>query len=109
MEKDGMEKEKNMIALFFGKERTTFKQLHVFSIPKNQNFITLRECFLSKSRYNDNLKFEGEYLDGERNGKGKEYDVDGKLKFEGEYFNGKIWNGKVKEYDYNNKNYFFKI
>ena len=37
--------------------------------------------------------FEGEYKNGERNGKGKEYYVDGKLKFEGEYLNGKIWNG----------------
>ena len=35
------------------------------------------------------LKFEGEYLNGERNGKGKEYNAyDGKLRFEGEYLNG---------------------
>ena len=32
--------------------------------------------------------FEGEYLNGERNGKGKEYDWTGKLIFEGEYLNG---------------------
>ena len=38
--------------------------------------------------------FEGEYLNGDRNGKGKEYYDNGKLKFEGEYLNGKIWNGK---------------
>ena len=39
---------------------------------------------------NDNrLIFEGEYLNGQRNGKGKEYN-DGKLIFEGEYLNGKI-------------------
>ena len=30
------------------------------------------------------LGFEGEYLNGERNGKGKEYYSDGKLEFEGE-------------------------
>ena len=35
------------------------------------------------------LNFEGEYLNGKRIGKGKEYDLDGKLKFEGEYLNGK--------------------
>ena len=35
--------------------------------------------------YNGNLLFEGEYLNGERNGKGKEYDYNGQLKFEGEY------------------------
>ena len=32
--------------------------------------------------------FEGEYLNGKRNGKGKEYDYNGKLEFEGEYLNG---------------------
>ena len=38
---------------------------------------------------NDQLIFEGEYLNGERNGIGKEYYYDGELKFEGEYLNGK--------------------
>ena len=38
---------------------------------------------------NDELLFEGEYLNGKRNGKGKEYDEDGKLRFEGEYLKGK--------------------
>ena len=46
------------------------------------------------------LVFEGEYLNGKRNGKWKEYDYDGKLKFEGEYLNGKR-HGKGKEYYYN--------
>ena len=46
---------------------------------------------------NDNrLVFEGEYLNGQRNGKGKEYNDD-KLIFEGEYLNGKR-NGKGKNY-----------
>ena len=31
------------------------------------------------------LKFEGEYINGKRYGKGKEYYRDGNLKFEGEY------------------------
>ena len=48
--------------------------------------------------YRDILVFEGEYLIGKRNGKGKEY-YDGKLKFEGEYLNG-LRNGKGKEYNY---------
>jgi len=43
---------------------------------------------------NDYLIFEGEYLNGLRNGKGKEYNYEGKLKFEGEYLNGNKWNGK---------------
>ena len=48
--------------------------------------------------YNDELLFEGEYLNGKRNGKGKEYNEEGKLIYEGEYLNGKR-NGKGKEYD----------
>ena len=37
---------------------------------------------------NNRLIFEGEYLNGKRNGKGKEYD-NNKIIFEGEYLNGK--------------------
>ena len=40
------------------------------------------------------LKFEGEYLNGARNGKGKEYDKEGNLKFEGEYSYGEKIKGK---------------
>ena len=46
--------------------------------------------------YDDLLLFEGEYLNGQRNGKGKEY-FKGRIIFEGEYLNGKR-NGKGKEY-----------
>ena len=47
-----------------------------------------------KEYYNEcKLMFEGEYLNGERNWKGKEYYNDGSLLFEGEYLNGKKWNG----------------
>jgi len=45
--------------------------------------------------YNGKLIFEGEYLNGKINGKGKQYYENGKLKFEGEYFNEKNWNGKA--------------
>ncbi len=38
------------------------------------------------------LKFEGEYLNGIKNGKGKEFDTKGKIIFEGEYLNGKRCN-----------------
>jgi len=45
--------------------------------------------------FEDGLVFEGEYLNGERNGKGREYYCFNKiLRFEGEYLNGKKWNGK---------------
>ena len=49
------------------------------------------------------LKFEGEYLNGEKNGKGKEFDRKGNIIFEGEYLRGSRWNGKVKEFNYNGK------
>ena len=48
------------------------------------------------------LKFEGEYINRKRNGRGKEYFDDGKLKFEGEYINGKR-NGTGKEYYHDGK------
>ena len=38
--------------------------------------------------------FEGEYLNGVKNGKGKEYDDKGNIIFDGEYLNGKKWKGK---------------
>ena len=50
-----------------------------------------------KEYNNDFIKFEGEYIDGER--KGKVYDDNGKLIFEDEYLNGQKWNGKI--YDIN--------
>ena len=52
-----------------------------------------------------NLKFVGEYLNGEKNGYGKEYEMDNKLIFEGEYSKGKK-NGKGKEYNNLNGNKF---
>ena len=44
--------------------------------------------------------YVGEYLDGKRNGKGKEYYLKGNLKFEGEFKNGLKWSGNG--YDENN-------
>ena len=51
--------------------------------------------------YDNQLIYEGGFLNGERNGKGKEYYCTRelrKLNFEGEYLNGKRI-GKGKEYD----------
>ena len=45
------------------------------------------------------LILEGSYLNGERNGKGKEYNKYGKLIFEGEYLNDKRY-GKGKDYGF---------
>ena len=43
------------------------------------------------------LIYEGEYLNGEKNGKGKEYNWQGELELEGEYLKGRR-NGKGKKY-----------
>ena len=47
-----------------------------------------------KEYYRGELIYEGEYLNGERNGKGKEFYIDGKIKFEGEYLYGNKFKGK---------------
>ena len=53
--------------------------------------------------YKGKLKYEGEYKNGEKNGKGKEYDSRGNVIFEGEFKNGEWMKGKRKEYDYDNQ------
>ena len=57
--------------------------------------------------YKGKLIFEGEYKNGMKNGKGKEYYLEGKIKFEGEYLNNKRWNGIM--YDLNNKDMTYKL
>ena len=57
--------------------------------------------------YKGGLIFEGEYVEGERNGRGKEYEeyeggLDRRLKFDAEYRFGKR-NGRGKEYDKDGK------
>ena len=44
---------------------------------------------LFKEYYNGKLKFKGEYLNGERNRKGKEYYDNGNTMYEGEFLNGR--------------------
>ena len=39
--------------------------------------------------HDDKLIYEGEYLNGQRNGKGKEYDYDGNFLFKDDYLNVK--------------------
>ena len=59
--------------------------------------------YIKEYNYDGKLLFEGEYLNGEFNGKGKQYNfINGNLQFEGEYLYGKI-NGKGKEYNLNGK------
>ena len=48
----------------------------------------------------ESVSFKGNYKDGMRNGKGIEYSVNDNIEFEGEYLNGYRYNGKG--YDLNN-------
>ena len=84
----------------------------IFEIKNGKGFIieyydnTKKYDYWMRSPYNQYklgnvFKFEGEYLNGEKNGKGKEFNDYGKLLFEGEYLNGKR-SGKGKEYYYQN-------
>ena len=54
--------------------------------------------FIKEYNNNGYLRFEGEYIKGERNGKGKEYNDYGNIIYEGEYKNGKR-DGEGKEYN----------
>ena len=47
------------------------------------------------------LLFEGEFKNGIKHGIGIDYYYNGNIKFEGEYLNGKIWNGKINNYNGN--------
>ena len=55
------------------------------------------------------LIYEGEYLNGKRNGKGKEYEnLNGVLIYEGEYLNGER-HGKGKEYSFNDGSFWGEV
>ena len=60
----------------------------VYEIKEGKGFIK------DYNIYNYNMIFAGEYLNGLKNGKGREYYDNGVLKFDGEYLNDKKWNGK---------------
>jgi len=57
------------------------------------------------NNYNDKIVFEGEYLNGKRNGKGKVYDDFMRMFFEVEYLNGKRCNEKIYNQVNNKINY----
>ena len=67
--------------------------------PNNNNIYQLKngKGFIKDFDDGGDLRFEGDFSSGERNGKGKEYSRDGKLEFEGEYLDG-IKHGRGKKY-----------
>ena len=92
------------------KEINLLKNIKSKSIRKNLFKYINEKIKLKLIKYNIKLKilnnidiinykfFSGKYLEYEGNGKGKEYNYDGKLLFEGEYLNGER-NGEGKEYE----------
>ena len=70
-----------------------------YKIICGRYFIKEGKIMKEYSYYNDKLLFEGEYLNGKRNGKGKEYfyNFDGTFIIVASYKNGKKkWNWKKK-------------
>ena len=53
--------------------------------------------FVKEYNYEGNIIYEGQYINGVRNGKGKEYNYKGGIRYIGEYLNGKR-EGRGKEY-----------
>ena len=64
----------------------------------NERYIIYETKIKGKEYFDNLLLYEGEYLNGERNGKGKEYAFCDGLRFEGEFLKGKKWNGKVYDH-----------
>ena len=60
---------------------------------------------MKEYNYNGNILFDGEYLNGKKNGKGKEYDDHGIIYFYGEYLNGQKWNGIEIDFSHNYNEY----
>ena len=71
------------------------KKWNVTEYDKNKNIIS---TVIEGNGHFEDLYYEGEYLNGERNGKGKLYDFTGDLEYEGEFLNGEK-NGKGKFFD----------
>jgi len=63
---------------------------------KNGNGYTRIYCLLENDL--EYLAFEGEFINGIKNGKGKEYNKSGNMVYEGEYLNGER-HGKGKEFN----------
>ena len=55
-----------------------------------------KEYYVGNGYYDsDHLIFKVEYLKGKKNGRGIEYNDKGRVIFEGEYLVGKRWNGNI--------------
>ena len=74
--------------------------VNIENVKKISGKYKIKEKFGIEKVYtsdNNSLIFKGKYLNGKKNGKGKEY-KEGKVIYEGDYLNGKR-SGRGKEYD----------
>jgi len=55
--------------------------------------------YIREYSFEGTLLFKGNYFNGLKNGKGREYYDNSRTQFEGEYLNGERWNGTVYGYD----------
>ena len=78
---------------YFDVKSTDFFSSNVFRLRIHEKIIEAKDK-KGEEYSNIKVKYEGEYLNGERNGRGKEYYINGQIKLEGEYLNGKRWNVK---------------
>ena len=93
------EKEKLKI-IKYNKSLQKFVNINIINyIHLSRRYVIFESNGKGKEYYENNneLIFEGEYLNKKRHGKGKEYDGSRNLIFVGEYLNGKR-HGKGKEY-----------
>ena len=100
------EKEKSIMHLRDIKSSYIIKKVFSFLDIKNKlNIIIYNKEFQKMILVDlkDYKKISGKYKIGEKNGKGKEFNKHGELIFEGEYLNGKRWNGKLEEFNENDK------
>ena len=104
VKKNGKEKEYYKSDIIFEGEYLNGKKWNGKRYYKNNLIYELKNEKGYIKEYNicdGKLRFEGQYINWDKNGKGREY-IFGHLIFEGEYKNGKR-NGKGKEYNNSGK------
>ena len=80
----------------FKKGKKNGKAKEYYSVPD--------ESSTNKFKFKTKIKFDGNYLDGEKEGEGIEYHKNDKIKFQGVYKKGMKWDGV--EYDENGQKIF---
>ena len=86
-----------LMDVFEKKEESPFMKNIMKDMFRNKNLERITDNTFGLKMERKVLKYEGEYFKGERHGKGKEFNKEGKLIYERKYADGK-WDGKGKQY-----------